>query len=217
MKEPPTRPPWNRFQHRWYRLMRRWRLRAKHSPFLLAFAGLIFAMAVAYWVYGGTQHRTIQTQREAQQHRQVLQHFSQLEAGVNHLNQQTRSWSSLLEHLLSIESALETLATRMQTLATHQDLQRLSVEWQNSKKNLPAPPEPILPLETSLPFRILSLDVMGEEPFVVVEYQQRLIPLRRLDLLASWQWLEGDSTQQRVTWRSPEGKTLTLTLSKADQ
>ena len=50
---------------------------------------------------------------------------------------------------------------------------------------------------------------------MVVEYQQRLIPLRRLDSLVGWQWLEGDFTQQRVTWRSPEGKTLTLTLSKA--
>lgn len=158
-------------------------------------------------------------QQADERHQSVMNQFGNLDSHINQIAQQTPQFNTLNRYFLSLEHTIGDMGTRLASLATHQDLQSLAAQWQALPKN--TVPSEQAPSSTPspaplLPFTVVTLDVINEQPFLVVEFDHRIVPLSRNDAIAGWRLEDAEYDTQRITWRSPQGKKITMPLAEAD-
>lgn len=184
------------------------------SGFLILLGIFIIGLDVAC-IMAVKSHSQRWNQQAGEQHRSVLNQFGNLDSHINQIAQQAPQFNILNTHFLSLEHTLGDMGTRLAVLATHQDVQNVAAQWQALPKNT-TPSEQAPPSTPSLPFTVLTLDVINEQPFLVVEWDHRIVPLSRNDAIAGWQLIDAAFDTQDITWLNPQGKKIAMKLSEGD-
>ena len=64
----------------------------------------------------------------------------------------------------------------------------------------------------TLPFQVISIDVMAEQPLVSIDYDHRRMPLSRGDTLAGWQITEADYASSTVEFKNNQDQYVKVSL-----
>jgi hypothetical protein len=151
-------------------------------------------------------------QQADERHVSVMNELSQLDSNLNQITEYLPQ-TGFNTHIASLEHGMQVIGARFDSLVTKQDLHALAKQWQQPSHAPQTEPSSTVP---ELPFTLVTLDVMDEQPFLVVEHQHQIIPLNRNDQIAGWQLVDVEYENQRVTWLNPEGKKITMKLSETD-
>jgi len=103
-----------------------------------------------------------------------------------------------------IEKNITSIQKAVVDIATNADLQKVSTQITNTKNDIDFQFSDLKKSisssalgkeylnESRLPFHIISIDIIGNEPYVSINYENHVFPLAIGDQLADWNLLEAD-------------------------
>lgn len=199
-----------------FHLFKRCALKIKSFSWALMLLGIFIIGLDVACIMAVKTHSHRWNQQAIEQHRSVLNQFGNLDSHINQIAQQAPQFNILNTYFLSLEHTLGDLGIRLDSLATHQDVQNLAAQWQALPKNSAQSLEQAPSSTPLLPFTVLTVDVMNEQPFLVVEYDHRIVPLSRNDAIAEWHLIDVAYDTQEITWLNPQGKKIAMKFSEGD-
>jgi hypothetical protein len=135
----------------------------------------------------------------------ILSSLNEMQSPMENLkadHEQIMSLQTSLTHLQEVvakENSLASLAKSAEMQQIARELQKLKPANRSAdllkKRHRKSKAIPM-----TLPFRVKSLDIIADQPYASVEYQQNTLPLRVNDQLAGWRAIDMNITDGKVVW-----------------
>jgi len=186
---------------------------------LFAFFALLFAFVLLVWLVSQLSHTTPEklarpkTQQQShlfdqgQALSEIKKQEAKIESEVAH-KKTTVNLNPLVDQLNQLQNSLSQLSNEKannKTLIESQNkkveasLATLMQEMGRLQKSL----KPVVYLDSSkLPFRVLSIDQVQQQPLITVFYHQTYIPIQRGDTLSGWTLVKVDYGHQTVEFEN---------------
>ncbi|HVV68005.1 MAG TPA: hypothetical protein VHE99_03055 [Gammaproteobacteria bacterium] len=182
---------------------------------LLSFFTLV---SVMHQYHNAGQAAGITTKRNLQ----ILSELNDLHSQVQQLSSLSSKPGELKTTLVRLDTELTDLEKEIANTAKSTEVQKLSVQLSDMQSDLGDLSQTFAAQFTNkkyidakkLPFHVLSLDVISEQPFISVDYNHHIIPLGIGDSLATWKIMSADYDTQTVELTNAQGQYVKITLSE---
>ena len=178
-------------------------------------------VGLAFYVKQETTQIKLIFQVSEERQANILSRLNDMQSQLNDLKADHESIQSLqtslthLQQTVATEQSLNSLAKSAEVQQIAQQLQQLvSVNHASRLLKNKHPKSPLIPV--TLPFRVKSLDVIADQLYVSVEYQQNTLPIKINDQLAGWKAIEMNMTDAKVVWENLKTRRrITVAASRA--
>jgi hypothetical protein len=126
-----------------------------------------------------------------------------------------------------VEKNITSIQKAVVDIATNADLQKISTQIANTKNDIDFQFSDLKKSissstlgkeyinESKLPFHIISVDIIGNEPYVSVNYENHVFPLAIGDKLADWDLLEADYDSGTAEFTNDKNQHVKINLQGA--
>lgn len=181
----------------------------------------ILFVGLAFYVKQETTQIKFIFQVSAERQANILSALNDIQSQMAALNkaghEQIQSLQTSLTHLqesVAKEQSLAHLAQSAEVQQLAKQLQQLG-SVHHSAHPLKKTRRKSHDIPMTLPFRVKSLDMIADQPYVSVEYQDNTLPLRANDQLAGWKAININLTDGKVVWKHLKtGRKITVAASR---
>ncbi len=162
-------------------------------------------VGLAFYVKQETTQIKLIFQVSEERQANILSSLNEIQSQMESLkadHEQIQSLQASLTHLqetMAKEQSLTNLAKSTEVQQIARELQKLKPAHRSSD-SLKKMHRKSQSIPVTLPFRVKSLDIMADQPYASVEYQQNTLPLRVNDQLAGWKAIDINITDGKVVW-----------------
>ncbi len=189
--------------------------------FTLLFSALLSLTTLFYVMHenhGADQTTSITNKRSLL----ILSELSDLHNQVQQLSSTSSNPSELKTALGRLDAELTDIEKEVAETAKNTDIQKLSAQLSDMQTNLGDLSQTMAAQSISkkyidakkLPFHVVSLDMISEQPFISVDYNHHIAPLGIGDSLATWKIVSADYDTQTVELANARGQYVKIILSE---
>lgn len=189
---------------------------------ILSLIGLLSTVLLVYSLSSGKQTQQLDA---------IYQHQTILTRELSDIDQQLQDLSETLQASETDQSTLAKIMAQLADIETHlqatikkSDLQQLSQQLSNMKadvdsqfdhleKNLAGTDNRQYIDAKALPFQVVAVDIIAQQPFVSIQYDHRIAPLNIEDSLAGWKLISADFDRQEATFVNENGQYAKLSVT----
>jgi hypothetical protein len=192
---------------------------------LLFSGGLILLILFIFLIHHQGNTILTLTSKEDTQEATILRELNDVDSQLNNLSIHSQNKKIYETTFKTINADLDNIKKSMIENAKHLDVEKVSTQIESMKSNVDAQMVDLKRLIASgmtnkdyldpkiLPFRVVSIDVISEEPFVSIDYDNHVTPLGVGDAIAGWTITSADYDSGTVEFKNNSGKFIKETLT----
>jgi chaperonin cofactor prefoldin len=205
--------------------LRLFRLNSKNKKVISAYTsglGLILLIVIIFLIHHVTSSVSSFAVDEKSQTQTIVAQLSDVNKQLQTLSSSSQDTNEFREALAKVSKDVSVIGKTVGNLAKASDVREVSSEISSMHSDVD---EQMLDLKRVvansskgyldpkvLPFHVISLDVISEQPFVSIDYDHHLTPLTIGDSMAGWQITSADYSSGEVEFKNDHNQYVKVLL-----
>lgn len=184
--------------------------------------GLFLLTIIIFLIHHQTNTVSYWAANENKQARAILSQLSDMDTQLQQLSSHSQNSKAFKEMLLKLGGGISEMKKSVNDLAKARDMQRVSSQITSMRNDVDTQMLELKEVVANnskayldskvLPFQVISIDVMSQQPFVSINYDYHLTPLTVGDSLAGWQITAADYASAQVEFKNEHDQYVKVSL-----
>lgn len=190
--------------------------RKRYLLFILPFIGVLLVTVFTFLQHQNQQAQLVHLER--QDNLNLVVELREMRDQLHEIASGTQSSPELQPLLAKLSTEMADMEKNMTDVAKSADIQKMAVQLDEHlshvEKAVSASGQAKQYVDAkNLPFQVVAIDVIAQQPFVSIDYDHRVTPLGVGDSLAGWKVVRADYGAFEVEFENNQGQTIRITAA----
>lgn len=208
------------FSHYGHRLIHF--IRQQKISFFILYLIAIFILVIYFLMLDESNRISNLSSSQNKQAKEIINKINDVSNNVERLTAYTQKSAEFKETLATINQGLTDIKISVASLAKTSDVLKVDSDVIAMQKNMNDDMDDLKKMVVSqskdyldpkvLPFHIISIDMLAEQPFISIDYNHRITPLTLGDSLAGWRITQANYERGYVEFKNTNNKYVKVLL-----